>query len=144
MQHKPLKLQSLPLTNISLDSLLALHVFSKLSSLWYLYALHCAGYAYHCNDSANSIVWDSCPVVPTAKQCKLLDRQMNLVHKYNSDPCMYLSHLDMDVYTMTEDIVTCGKCGARTSFEDYADHNNKPYQVHECNNPDCGIMFVVK
>ena len=51
-------------------------------------------------------------------------------------------HTDYDVldcYILNEQPMTCGICGARTSFEERRDGT----QLHQCLKTDCGNNFIV-
>ena len=45
----------------------------------------------------------------------------------------------LDCYILNEDPMTCGMCGARTSFE-YLEGDT---QVHQCLSSVCGYRFIV-
>jgi len=44
----------------------------------------------------------------------------------------------LDCYILNEQPMTCGKCGARTSFEEMMNGTQK----HQCLNMNCGCEFV--
>ncbi len=48
------------------------------------------------------------------------------------------SNEDLDYYILCDQPTTCGKCGARTSFEE----RNNGTQLHQCLNLDCDYKFV--
>ena len=45
---------------------------------------------------------------------------------------------DLDCYILNDQPTTCGKCGARTNFEEISEE----LQKHECLNPSCGYIFA--
>ena len=44
----------------------------------------------------------------------------------------------LDCYILNEQPTTCGKCGARTNFDEI----NRQLQKHACLNPSCGYIFI--
>ncbi len=48
------------------------------------------------------------------------------------------NHNVLDCYILDEQPMTCGKCGARTSFEERMDWT----QLHQCLNLDCDYKFI--
>jgi ribosomal protein L40E len=50
----------------------------------------------------------------------------------------YEDKIVLDCYILNEQPMICGKCGARTSF----DEENSGRQMHQCLNPSCGYKFV--
>ncbi len=44
----------------------------------------------------------------------------------------------LDCYVLHDQPMTCGKCGARTSFEESVDC----VQLHQCLNMGCGYKFI--
>ena len=50
----------------------------------------------------------------------------------------YIEHENLDFYILNDQPTTCGKCGARTSFE--CDENG--VQIHQCLYQQCGYKFI--
>lgn len=46
----------------------------------------------------------------------------------------------LDCYILKDQPATCGRCGARTNFDDIVDK----IQLHECLNPVCGYKFITE
>ena len=49
-----------------------------------------------------------------------------------------LNQNSLDCYALNEDPMTCGVCGARTSFDELIDGS----QVHQCLNANCDYRFA--
>jgi len=50
----------------------------------------------------------------------------------------YINSDFLDGYILGEEPMTCGKCGARTSFDERRDGT----QRHQCLNNNCGYKFL--